>query len=83
MTAKAHRVNPPPVMPYPVIVPWRSVLLSLDNPLRVNAIVSELSMFPNKKNWGSTLQRAMMQIPDRDFMLIEAALKSHTTGAKK
>jgi predicted RNA-binding protein len=66
---------------YPTQIPWRKIVLCLSAPLPIAPLVPSLSVFPNKRNYGSALQTTIKRLTRRDYELIEAALRKHARSS--
>jgi hypothetical protein len=64
-------------MLYPTQIPWRQIVLCLNEPLPIADLVAKLSMFTNKERYGSALQTTLRRITRDDYELIESELKRH------
>lgn len=65
---------------YPIQIPWRALVTTLDRPLPIAPLVAELQIFPNKQQYGSALQTTMKALPRHDYEVINEALKRHIAG---
>jgi hypothetical protein len=62
---------------YPIQIPWRTMIASLERPMPIAPLVSKLSIFTNKSRYGSVLQISMKSLPEADYVAIEHALRKH------
>ena len=62
---------------FPIQVPWRSIVTSIDKPLPLAPLVPKLAVFQNKTKYGSVLQTTLKRLSQQDYQVIESALEAH------
>lgn len=57
-------------------IPWRVVLLAIDDPLPLGPLIQKLVSFKNKEHYGPALGRGIKRIWPGDYRLLETALRA-------
>jgi hypothetical protein len=68
---------------FPIQVPWRSIVTSIDKPLLLAPLVPKLAVFQNKTNYGSVLQTTLKRLSQQDYKVIESALEAHARDSSQ